>query len=127
MRVILEDIKVPDTGLFDLSINATAEMRISAARARQLVGIFTGNHISTQIHGITPEELVLWDERVYWRVPVVFSASIKGQLGRIGTIDVDTETGELTIYGQDIEETHIEEMLTNARRLAASPASITEN
>lgn len=127
MRVILEDITVPETGRFDLSVKARAEMRISAARARQLVGIFTGKHLSTQIHGITPEELVLWADRVYWRVPVIFSMGLRGQIGQIGTIDVDTELGSLKICGRDVDETHIQDMLTNAERLAARSASSTEN
>lgn len=114
MRVILEDVAVPDTGLFDLAVKAQANLRISAVRARQLVGIFTGNHLSTQIHGLTPEEMVLWKHRIYWRVPVMFSMGLQGQIGQIGTIDVDKETGALTICGQEIAESHMQEMLTNA-------------
>ena len=120
MRVIFEDVAAPEVGLFDLSLQATSEMRISAVRARQLVGIFTGNQISTQIHGITPEELVVQDGRAYWRVPVIFSMELQGQIGKIGTIDVDTQTGDLTICGKPIDETHTQGMLDNARRLAAS-------
>ncbi len=120
MRVILEDVATPEVGPFDLSMPTTSEIRISAVRARQLVGIFTGNHISTQIHGITPEELVIQGDRVYWRVPVIFSMGRQGQIGQIGTIDVDTQTGELSICGKPIDESHTEGMLDNAERLAAS-------
>lgn len=127
MRVILEHVAVPETGLFDLSVKARAEMRISARRARQLVGIFTGNHLSTKIHGITPAELMLWADRVYWRVPFIFSMGLQGQIGQIGTIDVDTETGALTICGEELDDTHMQDMLTNAERLAASRPSSTTN
>jgi hypothetical protein len=120
MRVILEDVATPEVGPFDLSMPTTSEIRISAVRARQLVGIFTGNHISTQIHGITPQELVIQGDRVYWRVPVIFSMGRQGQIGQIGTIDVDTQTGELSICGKPIDESHTEGMLDNAERLAAS-------
>lgn len=127
MRVILEDVAVPETGQFDLSVKATAEMRISTVRARQLVGIFTGDQLSTQIHGLTPQELVLWADRVYWRVPVIFSMGLQGQIGQIGTIDVDAETGALTICGQELDDTHMQEMLTNAERLAVRHTSDTAN
>ncbi|MBI3959963.1 MAG: hypothetical protein HY328_14215 [Chloroflexi bacterium] len=120
MRVIFEDVAAPDVGSLNLSVQATSDMRITAVRARQLVGIFTGNHISTQIHGITPEELVVREGRAYWRVPVIFSMGLQGQIGKIGTIDVDTQSGDLTICGKPIDKTHTQGMLDNARRLAAS-------
>jgi len=120
MRVILENVAEPEMGFFEFPVLTTSEIRITAARARQLVGIYMGNHLSTQIHGITPEELVIREDRSYWRVPVIFSMGRQGQIGRIGTVDVDTQTGDLTICGKPIDETHSEGMLDNAERLAAS-------
>jgi hypothetical protein len=45
-------------------------------------------------------ELVI-GERLLWRVPVSFSTPETGPLGQVGSLDVDTQTGEI-LYTQDL-------------------------
>lgn len=40
-------------------------------------------------------------ERLLWRVPVIFSTPDTGPLGQVGTLDVDTQTGEI-LYTPDL-------------------------
>ncbi len=117
MRVILEDVAAPEVGLFEFSVQATSEMRITAARARQLVGIYMGNYVGLSLHGETPDELVVRDNRVYWRVPVILSGGRQGRIGIAGAVDVDSENGELMI-----DDHLIAEIKENARNLYASHA-----
>lgn len=52
-------------------------------------------------------------ERVVWRVPVVFTATHVGVVGKVGEIDVDVESGEL-LRPEGVEEA----MLCEAKKLA---------
>jgi hypothetical protein len=49
-----------------------------------------------------------------WRVPIVLTYPAHGIVGQVGSIDVDTESGELLLDPKTIEE-----IQHNARALAA--------
>lgn len=115
MRVILEDVATPEVGPFDLSMPTTSEIRISAVRARQLVGIYMGNYVGLLLHGQTPDEMVVRDGHAYWRVPVILSRGRAGQIGIVGAVNVDAHTGKLVI-----DDLLIDEIKENARNLTAS-------
>ncbi|MBI3959966.1 MAG: hypothetical protein HY328_14230 [Chloroflexi bacterium] len=117
MRVIFEDVVVPDVGSLDLSVPATPEIRISAVRARQLVGIYMGNYVGLFLHGQTLDELVVREDRVYWRVPVILSRGRQGRIGIVGAVDVDADTGELML-----DDLLIAEIKENARNLTTRQA-----
>jgi len=57
-------------------------------------------------------------ERICWRVPVILSLTSQGDVGEVGTIDVDVETGQLHINPQLITEIN-----TRAEGLALSATS----
>ena len=58
--------------------------------------------------------LVLVDEQtIYWRFPVILSLGRQGRLGQIGEVDVDAQSGEL-----QLNEQRLEEMTQNSRILA---------
>jgi hypothetical protein len=40
-------------------------------------------------------------ERICWRAPVILSMPLIGDRGKVGTIDVDIETGQLMITQQE--------------------------
>lgn len=117
MKVIVEDVAIPETGSLDFAVRPQTHIRVTAVRARQLVGIHLGNHVGLLLHGTTPDELVVRQDRIYWRVPVVLARGREGQLGCVGTIDVDAGTGDLII-----DDTLIQEIQENARILAARHA-----
>jgi len=54
-------------------------------------------------------------ERVYWRVAVNHTLPGFGAIGKIGTIDVDVETGEI----QPVSSGRLEEMKQRAKILAS--------
>ncbi len=106
---------IPRTGRLDIDIKVTTEVNISAMAARQKVSRFVLSEISNLMHGSEPDLIV--SDRVHWRVPVILSFPSRGDVGTVGAIDVDIETGQLLITPQLIAE-----ITANAEKLTASPA-----
>ena len=88
-------------------------VRISALAAKRKVSRFVLDEIS-YLMGAEPPSLQTDHLRYVWRVPVVLTYPTHGTIGAAGHIDVDAETGEITL-----PEGHIEEIKRNAQALAA--------
>ena len=114
MTIILERYPIPDSGPLKLSVEISAEIKVSADEARRKVNGFLLNNLSYLTIGERQPELVV-GERVCWRVAVNHTLPGFGALGRIGMIDVDVETGEL----QPVSPEQLEEMKRRAKALAA--------
>jgi hypothetical protein len=107
---------LPKTGHLEVDIKVKADVNISAYAARQKVNDFVLSDISYMMHAGDPT-LVL-AERICWRVPVVLSLTSRGDVGEVGTIDVDVETGQIHVTPQLIAEFN-----ARAEGLALSTAS----
>ena len=114
MSIILERYPVPESGLLKLSVEISAEIKVSADEARRKVNGFLLNHLSYLTIGERQPELVV-GERVYWRVAVNHTLPGFGAIGKIGTIDADVETGEI----QPVSSGRLEEMKQRAKILAS--------
>jgi hypothetical protein len=77
-------------------------MNISTFAARQKVNGFVLSEISYLMHAGEPTLIV--DDRIYWRVPVILSQTSKGDIGEVGSIDVDVETGQLLLSPKQLSE-----------------------
>jgi hypothetical protein len=93
---------LPQTGQLEVDIRVRADVNISAYAARQKVNSFVLSDISTMMHAGVPTLVVA--ERICWRVPVVLSLTSQGDVGEVGTIDVDVETGQMHITPQLMTE-----------------------
>jgi hypothetical protein len=107
---------LPQTGRLEVDIKVTADVNVSAYAARQKVNGFVLSEISYMMHAGEPT-LVL-DKRVCWRVPVILSLTSRGDVGEVGAVEVDVETGQLHVTPQLITEIN-----THAEGLALSAAS----
>jgi len=116
MAIMLETVTPPDRGLFAIDVKLTANIQVTPEMARRRVSVFVGNEIADLLYGEAPD-LVLRENGVYWRVPVVLASRSLGRVGNVGVIDVDVETGDLNITDQTISE-----LEQNAQRLAVSTA-----
>ena len=105
---------LPKTGRLEVDIKVTAEVNISAYAARQKVNSFALSEISYMMHAGEPALVI--DERLRWRVPVILSLTSRGDVGEVGSIDVDVETGQLQVSPQRIAE-----MNARAHGLALNP------
>ena len=68
---------------------------ISALVARQKVNVLTLDRISNLLLADEPALAELPDGKRVWRVPVDLTFPEKGRAGRVGTIEVDAESGEV--------------------------------
>jgi len=100
-----------------VDIRIQADLNVSAYVARRQVTTYLIDNVSDHLSGETPD-LVVDDERLLWRVPVVLYLTSQGRVGQVGTIDVDAQTGQLQITPALIED--IEQ---RARQLAVYTTS----
>jgi hypothetical protein len=107
---------LPQAGRLEVDIKVTADVNVSAYAARQKVNGFVLSEISYMMHAGEPT-LVL-DKHVCWRVPVILSLTSRGDVGEVGAIEVDVETGQLHVTPQLITEIN-----ARAEGLALSAAS----
>jgi hypothetical protein len=94
MSVIIEKL-APSTGHLTINIQLASIVNVTAFSALQKVTGFVADEISTNMHGVNPTLVV--GEQIYWRVPIMLSMPPIGDLGVVGEIDVDVETGQLHI------------------------------
>jgi hypothetical protein len=93
---------LPKTGRLEVDIKVTADINISAYAAKQKVNGFVLSEISYMMHAGDP--MLVVDEHICWKVPVILSLTSRGDVGEVGTIDVDVETGQLHVTPQLITE-----------------------
>ncbi len=111
MSVNVRGVQVPAGATVDVKIEVTAQVNVTAFVAQQQVTRFVISKIGNQLCGDTPDLHV--GERLCWSVPVVLTSPVKGVIGRVGEILVDTNTGELLADPDTVER-----IAANAERLA---------
>lgn len=93
MAVQLQSL--PQSGRLEIDIKVSSDINVSAFVARQKVDNFVLNEISYMLHAGEPV-LVIADS-VYWRVPIILSAASKGDVGEVGAIAVNAQTGQMIV------------------------------
>ncbi len=118
MSVQIENL-LPSSAKLSIDIHLSSTVNVTAFSARQKVTGFVVDQISTNMHAANPT--LIMSDRIFWRVPVVLSLPPAGDIGEVGTIDVDVESGQLQITSTLIQELerHAEFLVTNT----ASPST----
>ena len=111
MTVHLPGVTPPQGANVAVRIELTAQANITPFVARQRVTGFVIREIGDRMRGNEPELVV--GERLCWSVPVVLTSGIRGVVGKVGDILVDTTTGELPL-----EKDIVQRMSNDADRLA---------
>lgn len=88
-------------------------VQITAEEARRLVNQEIVPELGTGL-GASKPDLLLRGEQVIWRVPIVLSLAQLGDLGEVGIIEVDAQTGTILENGRNRER-----ILQHAQRLYA--------
>lgn len=91
--ILLEPYIVPEKGTFQLKIDCSVEINITAEEARRIVKNWLIEEISYMMTATEPVLAV--GRRAFWRVPAVLTAPHVGHVGPAGVVDVDVETGEI--------------------------------
>jgi hypothetical protein len=101
MSVQIENL-IPSSAQVSIDIHLSATVNVTAFSARQKVTGFVVDQISTNMHATNPT--LIMGERIFWRVPIVLSLPPEGDIGEVGAIDVDVESGQLQITPTLIQE-----------------------
>jgi len=116
MADVLLERPAISTGRVEISVKVTTDVNVTAFTAQQKVSGFVLSEVSNLMHGDKPVLVV--GERLYWRVPVILSMPPDGDLGQVGEIDVDAESGEM-----QVTQALIGEIRERAQALADRSAS----
>ena len=110
---VLINTSTPENGLLSLRVMLDVKINVSDEQARRNVSRFVAMEISTNIGGREP--MLVLASRPCWRVPVHLTLPGLGDLGSLGHVDVDTETGEFLVSKESI----IQEIKNSAAHLAS--------
>jgi hypothetical protein len=113
--ILLSAKGVPQTTPIYLSLHLAATLNVSAEEARRKVNRQVVTELGTGLVARDPE-LVIAGEQIVWRVPMMLSLPDLGDLGQVGTVDVDARTGSLALdaAAQDRIIQHAHRLYTGA-------------
>ena len=97
----------------DVTVRVSASLNITATAARRKVNVFLLDEAGTGLGGDAPT-LVIHNDRLCWRVPVILAMAPCGPLGQVGQIDVDAQSGEILVDDESIQA-----IVDHAERLLA--------
>ena len=89
-------------------------VNITSFTARQKASGYISSHIS-HLMGSQEPSLILSNKRLVWRVPIILTSPNESTLGIVGTLDVDTRTGQLII-----PDNFSNQLEANAQKIIAS-------
>jgi hypothetical protein len=114
IRVVVSRASDPNTQRASGTSHVRQESKpsIDAEQARALADDYLGDEIGDLLWA---EDAHLAEEGASWHLTVVLGNAIRGRLGAVGTIAVDTRSGEIR------ELTGRAELLDNADRLSGAP------
>lgn len=82
---------IPEKGWVTIELKRSFEIKVTAEEAQRQVNRWLLNEVSYMMHSGSPQLVI--GERVVWRVPAVLTSPQVGQVGVVGSVDVDVETG----------------------------------
>jgi len=93
MTILLVDTtSEPSRTQIDIQLRTT--LNISSSAARKIVNQRIVTELGTGLLALEPELLVKKNQFI-WRVPILLSLPVLGDLGQVGTIEVDAITGDI--------------------------------
>jgi hypothetical protein len=96
-----------------LEVNISTTLNVSAQQAKRRLTRYLMDNMSMFLHPEDPLLVIIDEQQIHWRFPVVLSMGRHGRLGQVGTLDVDAHTEQIIV-----SESLIEGIKANAERLA---------
>jgi hypothetical protein len=116
MNVAFAGLTMPEPVTLDINIRVSGQILVGSLAARQKVNRFVVSQIGNLLCAGEPELVI--DQQLRWRVPVVLTTPGKGELGQVGEINVDVQTGAI-----DADDQTIARIQRNATSVAAGYSS----
>jgi hypothetical protein len=111
--ILIDPTAISPTAPVYVNIHLALTLSITPDQARQQVNRQLVPELGTGLAAREPE-LRLTGERITWRVPIVLSLPGLGDLGQVGAVDVDAQTGHIALDA----DAH-ERLVQHANRLYA--------
>jgi hypothetical protein len=102
MGVELDNISLPTPAEVKIEFSLTAQVNITDFGAQRKVSKLLLDRVGNLLYGERPS--LAAGRRMLWRVPVWLALPATGPLGQVGTLDVDTQTGEILFTQQTLDE-----------------------
>jgi hypothetical protein len=119
MKATLEKWPAPYGAKVQIKVEVVADVRISAETAQEIADDFLLMEVGDLLAAGEPSLRAA--ERLAWEVPIFLSNAAQGNLGEVGRLLVDAETGTIEFTEQDRRE--IKAHARALSELAASSAS----
>lgn len=103
----------------DITVSVSATIEIDAITAQRKATAWLVSEVGDLLLG-DPPALVI-GQRAVWRVPVLLTSPSRGVIGQVGTVDVDTTSGQVLA-----DPTLAQELATHAHDLVRSVAPSAE-
>ena len=102
MSVELDEISLPVPAEVKIEFSLTAQVNVTDFSAQRKVSKLLLDQVGNLLYGERPS--LVAGRRLLWRVPVWLALPTTGPLGQVGTLDVDTQTGEVLFTQEILEE-----------------------
>jgi hypothetical protein len=93
--ILLDHYQLPQQGFVRLQLDCSFDIQVTAQQARRAVDQWLLDEVSTTI-GAGEPILAVDGQSAVWRVPAIFTATHVGEIGVVGTVDVDVQSGAMT-------------------------------
>ncbi len=123
VTLVLDQVTLPPMGTVALHLDFTFELTLSAETARRQAQCWLVDQVSYMIRAGEPTLVIsttvistteTGQQTAVWRVPAILTATHLGDVGDVGHVDIDVETGSLADRAQCKAV-----ILRNAKNLAA--------
>lgn len=91
-NVEIEQISIPAKSEVKVELTLTSTINFTALASQRRVSKLMLDQVGL-FYGESPSLII--SDRLLWRVPIQFSLPSTGSLGRVGSLDVDAQTGEI--------------------------------
>ena len=107
----MPNIEIPKAKGVHFKVELSTEFNITPFVAKQKVNRFLALKVGDQLGAAEPELTV--GQEIYWRIPVRYCLPGISELGIVGFLVIDVDTGEVLLS----RSTPLEELTENAERL----------
>jgi hypothetical protein len=102
MDIEIQGMNLPAQAEVKIELSVTAHINVTAQTAQRQVSKLLLDQVGNLLYGERPN--LVAGERLVWRVPIWLALPTTGPIGQVGTLDVDTETGEILFTQKFLDE-----------------------
>jgi hypothetical protein len=102
MTLELPDIALPEQADVKIALSISSRVNITDVVAQRKVTRLLLEQVGNLLYGGRPT--LVAGRRLLWRVPVFLGLPTHGEVGQVGWLDVDAQSGEIPFTQQTLDE-----------------------